>query len=147
MIGAAIIAPLRHPLLLAHQLATLDLLAEGRLVVQPTVSWHREEYEALGCRSSTRGEILDEHLAAFIELWRASPASFDGDFFSFHDVYLEPKPFRPDGPRMWFGGMLGGAVDRAAAGRLRPRLSPLRPADRRRDASRSSRRCRPPAVT
>ena len=40
LIGAAIIAPLRHPLLLAHQLATLDLLSEGRLVVQPTVSWH-----------------------------------------------------------------------------------------------------------
>ena len=45
---AAVIAPLRHPLLLAKQLATLDLLSEGRLVVQPTVSWHEEEYEALG---------------------------------------------------------------------------------------------------
>ncbi len=105
VIGAAIIAPLRHPLLLAHQLATLDLLAEGRLVVQPTVSWHREEYEALGVPFERRGEILDEQLAAFSELWRASPASFEGDFFSFHDVYLEPKAFRPDGPRMWFGGM------------------------------------------
>src|SRR3954470_9304298 len=45
---AAIMCPLRHPLLLAKQLATLDLLSEGRLVVQPTVSWHEEEYEALG---------------------------------------------------------------------------------------------------
>ena len=45
---AAVIAPLRHPLLLAKQLATLDLLAEGRLVVQPTVSWAAEEYAALG---------------------------------------------------------------------------------------------------
>jgi len=44
---AAIIAPLRHPLLLAKQLATLDLVAEGRLVVQPTVSWAAEEYAAL----------------------------------------------------------------------------------------------------
>ena len=48
LIGAAIIAPLRHPLLLAHQLATLDLLSEGRLVVQPTVSWHRDEYDGAG---------------------------------------------------------------------------------------------------
>jgi len=45
---AAVIAPLRHPLLLANQLATLDLLSRGRLVVQPTVSWHHHEYRALG---------------------------------------------------------------------------------------------------
>ncbi len=105
LIAAAIIAPLRHPLLLAHQLATLDLLSEGRLVVQPTVSWHREEYDALGVSFEQRGEILDEHLAAWSELWRATPASFDGRFFSFDDVYLEPKPFRPEGPRLWFGGI------------------------------------------
>src|ERR1700759_4022405 len=48
VIGGASVAPLRHPLLLAHQLAPLDLLSEGRLVVQPTVSWLREEYDALG---------------------------------------------------------------------------------------------------
>jgi probable F420-dependent oxidoreductase len=104
LIGAAIIAPLRHPLLLAHQLATLDLLSEGRLVVQPTVSWHRDEYAALGVPFERRGELLDEHLAAWSELWRATPASFEGSHYSFHDVYLEPKPFRPDGPRLWFGG-------------------------------------------
>jgi probable F420-dependent oxidoreductase len=104
LIGAAIIAPLRHPLLLAHQLATLDLLSDGRLVVQPTVSWHREEYAALGVPFERRGELLDEHLAAWSELWRATPASFAGSHYGFHDVYLEPKPFRADGPRLWFGG-------------------------------------------
>ncbi|MDQ6818494.1 MAG: TIGR03619 family F420-dependent LLM class oxidoreductase [Actinomycetota bacterium] len=104
LIGAAIIAPLRHPLLLAHQLATLDLLSEGRLVVQPTVSWHREEYDALGVPFERRGEMLDEHLAAWRELWRSTPASFEGRHYSFRDVHLMPKPHRPDGPRLWFGG-------------------------------------------
>jgi probable F420-dependent oxidoreductase len=105
LIGAAIIAPLRHPVLLAHQLATLDLLCEGRLVVQPTVSWLREEYEALGVPFEHRGELLDEHLAAWRALWSSSPASFAGRWYQFHDVYLEPKPYRPEGPRLWFGGM------------------------------------------
>ncbi len=105
LIGAAIIAPLRHPVLLAHQLATLDLLCEGRLVVQPTVSWHREEYAALGVPFERRGELLDEHLAAWRALWRPGPASFEGRWYRFSDVYLEPKPFRADGPRLWFGGM------------------------------------------
>jgi probable F420-dependent oxidoreductase len=101
---AAVIAPLRHPLLLAKQLATLDLLSEGRLVVQPTVSWHEEEYDALGVPFHQRGAILDEQLEAMAVAWRDTPASYSGSHFRFADVYLEPKPFRPEGPRMWFGG-------------------------------------------
>ncbi|MDX6686491.1 MAG: hypothetical protein QOF86_2619 [Baekduia sp.] len=108
LIGAAIIAPLRHPLLLAHQLAALDLLSEGRLVVQPTVSWHREEYAALGVDFAARGELLDEHLAAWRAAWTQSPASFAGEHYAFSDVWVEPKPYRPEGPRMWFGGMTMG---------------------------------------
>ena len=108
LIGAAIIAPLRHPVLLAHQLATLDLLCEGRLVVQPTVSWQREEYAALGVPFERRGELLDEHLSAWRVLWGSGPASFDGRCYRFSDVFLEPKPFRPDGPWLWFGGMTVG---------------------------------------
>src|SRR5689334_2509292 len=101
---AAIIAPLRHPLLLAKQLATLDLLGQGRLVVQPTVSWSREEYDALGVDFPLRGAILDEQLEAMQAAWTQTPAAFHGRFFDFSDVYCEPRPFRAGGPRMWFGG-------------------------------------------
>ncbi len=101
---AAIIAPLRHPLLLAKQLATLDLLAEGRLVVQPTVSWAADEYAALGVPFHERGAILDEQLEAMRAAWTDTPAAFSGSHFAFADAYCEPKPFRPGGPRMWFGG-------------------------------------------
>jgi len=104
LIAAAIIAPLRHPVLLAHQLATLDLLSGGRLVVQPTVSWLREEYEALGVPFHSRGVLLDEHLAAWRVLWRETPASYSGSHYRFSDVYLMPKPSRPEGPTLWFGG-------------------------------------------
>jgi probable F420-dependent oxidoreductase len=104
LVASSIIAPLRHPILLAKQLATLDLLSEGRLVVQPTVSWHRAEYDALGVPFERRGELLDEHLEAWRALWRDSPASFDGRHYRFADVWLEPKPFREGGPTLWFGG-------------------------------------------
>lgn len=104
VVAGAIIPPLRHPLLLAKDLATIDLLAEGRLVVQPTVSWQRAEYEAFGVPFSQRGRMLDEHLDAMFELWTTPEASFEGEFFSFDRVYSEPKPFRLAGPRMWFGG-------------------------------------------
>jgi probable F420-dependent oxidoreductase len=101
---AAIIAPLRHPLLLAKQLATLDLVAGGRLVVQPTVSWAEEEYVALGVPFRQRGAILDEQLEAMHAAWTQAPAAFEGAHFRFAGVYCEPKPFHAGGPRMWFGG-------------------------------------------
>ena len=104
LVASAVLAPLRHPLLLARELGTLDLLSEGRLVVQPGVSWSRDEYAALGVPFGKRGRILDEQLAILDLMWRETPASFSGEFFDFSDVFLEPKAFRPEGPRLWFGG-------------------------------------------
>ncbi len=104
LIAGAVLAPLRHPLMLARELGTLDLLSEGRLVVQPSVSWSRDEYTALGVPFSRRGEILDEQLEILSLVWGPSPASYHGTHFEFDDIYFEPKAFRPDGPRFWFGG-------------------------------------------
>jgi probable F420-dependent oxidoreductase len=104
LIAGAVIPPLRHPLLLAKELATLDLLSRGRLVVQPTVSWLLDEYRALGVRFEDRGALLDEHLEVWHLVWTESPASFDGRHHRFTDVYVEPKPYRAGGPPLWFGG-------------------------------------------
>jgi probable F420-dependent oxidoreductase len=104
LVAGAIIAPLRHPLLLAKELATLDLLSEGRLVVIPTVSWHRDEYDALGVPFSERGRILDEQLDVLAGAWGPFPVSHEGTYYSFGDVWLEPGPWRPEGPVLWFGG-------------------------------------------
>ena len=105
LVASAVIAPLRHPLLLARELGSLDLLSGGRLVVQPTVSWLEEEYAALGVPFRQRGDLLDEHLAAWRVLWRDTPASFNGRHYRFRDVYFEPKAFRPEGPPLWPGGV------------------------------------------
>lgn len=103
LFAVAVIPPLRHPLHLAKELATLDLLSEGRLVALPTVSWHRDEYAALGVPFEERGRRLDEHLDAWRRLWAPSPASFRGKYYGFDDVYCEPKPFRVGGPHLHFG--------------------------------------------
>jgi probable F420-dependent oxidoreductase len=103
LFAAAIIAPLRHPLTLAKSLATLDLLSEGRLVVLPTPSWHRAEYDALGVPFEARGERLDEHLAAWRAAWGPSPSSFQGRHYRFEDVHCEPKPFAASGVALHFG--------------------------------------------
>jgi probable F420-dependent oxidoreductase len=104
LVAGAVIAPLRHPLLVARELGSLDLLSGGRLVVLPTVSWLAEEYEALGVPFRQRGDLLDEHLAAWSVLWRDTPASYEGRHYAFRDVYFEPKAFRNTGPELWLGG-------------------------------------------
>jgi len=104
LVAGAVIAPLRHPLLIARELGSLDLISGGRLVVLPTVSWLAEEYAALGVPFRRRGDLLDEHLAAWAVLWRDTPASFAGEHYSFRDVYFEPKAYRPGGPALWLGG-------------------------------------------
>jgi probable F420-dependent oxidoreductase len=104
LVAGAVIAPLRHPLLIARELGSLDLLSGGRLVVLPTVSWLEEEYAALGVPFRSRGDLLDEHLRAWAVLWRDTPASYAGTHYSFRDVYFEPKAFRAGGPALWLGG-------------------------------------------
>jgi probable F420-dependent oxidoreductase len=104
LVAGAVIAPLRHPLLIARELGSLDLVSGGRLVVLPTVSWLDEEYTALGAAFHSRGDLLDEHLAAWATLWRQTPASHSGRHYPFRNVYFEPKSFRPEGPALWLGG-------------------------------------------
>jgi probable F420-dependent oxidoreductase len=104
LVAGAIISPLRHPLALAKDLATLDRLSGGRLIVLPTVSWHRDEYDALGVPFGQRGDILDEQLAIWSRAWAGSPFAFEGRHYRFGEVWLEPQPARPGGPALWFGG-------------------------------------------
>jgi probable F420-dependent oxidoreductase len=105
LVAGALISPLRHPLATAKDLATLDRLSGGRLVVQPTVSWHRDEYAALGVPFGQRGEILDEQLEIWARAWSGkSPVTYQGNHYSFGPIWIEPQPARPGGPALWFGG-------------------------------------------
>ena len=125
----AIIAPLRHPLLLAKQLATLDLLSEGRLVVLPTVSWHRDEYEALGVPFNRRGALLDEHLAAWRACWRRLAGELRGRALRVPRRLRGAEAVPPRGPddvvRRQHDPRSAAAPPRG----VRARLQPARPAD------------------
>ena len=105
LLAAALIAPLRHPLMLAKEFATLDLISEGRLIVMPGVSWQEEEFAALGVPFKHRGAILDEQLQIWAKLWReGSPVHHRGEHFQFDSVYVEPQPYLASGVALWIGG-------------------------------------------
>jgi hypothetical protein len=84
-------------------------------VVLPTVSWHEDEYLALGVDFHRRGELLDEQLEVWRLAWTTSPVAFHGRHYDFDDVWVEPKAFRSGGPTLWFGGS---TVHAAVARRL-----------------------------
>jgi probable F420-dependent oxidoreductase len=99
-----LIAPLRSAIVLAKQAATADLLSRGRLVLGVGSGWQPAELEAGGVPYAERHERLDETIAACRVLWQDSPASFDGRFERFHEVFCEPRPVRPGGVPIWLAG-------------------------------------------
>uniref|UniRef100_A0AAU1M3U5 LLM class flavin-dependent oxidoreductase n=1 Tax=Streptomyces sp. NBC_00148 TaxID=2903626 RepID=A0AAU1M3U5_9ACTN len=109
LLGTAVLLPaLRHPILLAHQLATLDRLADGRLIVGmgagfPTAGTHAQ-FDAIGVPFRTRVSRLEESIEAMRRLWSGTDVSFDGRHFRFRDVTLAPRPTRPEGPPIWLAG-------------------------------------------
>lgn len=87
-----LVAPLRPALLLAKQIATLDVLSRGRTRIGMGVGWQRAEYEAAGIPFERRFGRLEETVAACRELWGAPPASFTGTGFGFDDFHCLPRP-------------------------------------------------------
>jgi probable F420-dependent oxidoreductase len=110
-----LLLPEHNPLLLAKQAATLDVLSGGRLVLGVGVGWSREEFVALGVPFARRGERADEYLRAMRILWREDVASFAGEFVSFDEVRVNPKPIRHRQIPFVIGGNSDAALRRAAA--------------------------------
>jgi len=102
--ATATLVPLRPPLLNAKQWATLDLLSGGRVTITPIAGWQHEEYAAFGIPFAERSGRLDEQLEIMRLVWRETPASYEGRFYRFKDIYVMPKPVQPDGPEMIIGG-------------------------------------------
>ncbi|MBE3603348.1 LLM class F420-dependent oxidoreductase [bacterium] len=108
-----VILPQRHPLYLAKQLATIDLLSHGRMILGIGSGWMKEEFAAVGVDFHRRGAITDESIQAMRAVWNDNPASFHGQHFHFHDVKSLPKPVQPGGVPIHVGGHSAAAARRA----------------------------------
>lgn len=104
---AAYVLPLRHPIAAAKELAMLDGLCEGRLIAGVAAGSHAPEFAALGVPFEERGRRLSEGIEAVLALWTEPQASFQGEFWSFTDVALRPKPVQEPHPPLWIGSWTG----------------------------------------
>lgn len=110
-----LLAALRRPVVLAKQLATLDVLSGGRLDLGVGVGWQRAEYDAAGLDFERRGRLLDHTLDVCETLWREDSADYDADGLSFTGIHQQPKPVQPDGIPLWISGTANRRVARRLA--------------------------------
>jgi probable F420-dependent oxidoreductase len=110
-----VILPQRNPLVLAKQVASLDVLSGGRLLLGVGAGWLEPEMTAVGVPMSERGGRTDEYLDAMRALWTQPAPSYQGRYVAFEHVDAHPRPVRPDGPRIVIGGHSPAAFRRAVA--------------------------------
>ena len=104
-----LILPQRNPVVLAKQVATLDVLSNGRVTLGVGAGWLEEEFTALGASFADRGDRTDEAIRLMREIWTEELPSFSGKFNSFHDIYVRPMPVQRPVPIV-----VGGHSKRAA---------------------------------
>lgn len=110
-----LLLPLRHPSLVAKQIASLDELSGGRVILGVGVGGEgAKDFEAVGVARPERGSRCDEAIRVLRALWTERPASHRGRHFHFEDVTIDPPPRQPGGPPLWIGGRSPAALRRAA---------------------------------
>lgn len=115
---SVVVVPMRSAVELAKQLATLDALSGGRLIVGVGVGWNKTEFGNLGLaeRFHQRGAYLDEAITLWRQLWSGNEGPFEGRFHSFAEVRFGPLPVQGAELPVWIGGRDPAALRRA--GRL-----------------------------
>jgi probable F420-dependent oxidoreductase len=111
---SVIVLPMRHPLPLAKELATLQNLSEGRLILGAGVGWMEAEFAALGAPFRERGRRMDEGIAMMRAVWSQDPVSFPARHIPavIEDMRVLPQPIKPI--PIWIGGSSEAALSRAS---------------------------------
>jgi probable F420-dependent oxidoreductase len=108
-----IVLPQRQPLVLAKQLASLDVLSNGRLMFGFGVGWCAPEFQALGVPFEHRGSRGDDYLAAMRAVWMQEKPAYQGRYVTFAGVQAQPQPLQRPTPPIIVGGRTPAAFRRA----------------------------------
>ncbi len=109
-----LILPQRHPLYTAKEAATLDVLSGGRFLLGIGIGWMKDEFDALGIPFAERAGRTDETIVAMRSLWKGEAEAFDGKYFQWGPLEMNPKPVQRGGVPIVVGGHSVAAARRAA---------------------------------
>jgi probable F420-dependent oxidoreductase len=129
----------RDPIQLAKEVASLDMISEGRVILGVGAGWNAEEMENHGVPFATRWKVVREKVLAMKTIWSEDEPEYHGDFVDFDKLWSWPKPVQPGGPPIWLGAQSKWAYDRVVdycdgwmpigiAGDLGPGIEALRAA-------------------
>ncbi len=115
-IGTAVyLIPLRHPIAIAKQVTSLDLLSHGRFIFGAGVGGEiQREFDAVEVPVRERGRRTDEGLEIITRVLSEDHVTFEGNHFQIHDVTLAPRPHQKPYPPIWVGGRSDAAIRRTA---------------------------------
>jgi probable F420-dependent oxidoreductase len=108
---SVIVLPLRPPPIVAKEIASLDILSNGRVVFGVGNGWWDKEFEACGIPKRERGARTSESIEIIEKLWTNENVSYSGRFYNFKDVSIVPKPIQKPRPPIWMAG--GSATGKA----------------------------------
>lgn len=103
----------RDPIQLAKEVASLDMISEGRVILGVGAGWNAEEMENHGVDFKTRWKLVREKVLAMKTIWTEDEPEFHGEFVDFDKLWSWPKPVQKGGPRIWLGAQSKWAFDRA----------------------------------
>jgi alkanesulfonate monooxygenase SsuD/methylene tetrahydromethanopterin reductase-like flavin-dependent oxidoreductase (luciferase family) len=113
LVTQIMIAPLYHPVMLAEELATLDVVTEGRLVFGAGIGYRPEEFDYLGIPFKERAARTDEILELLVRLWTEDEVTHHGRFFHLDGVRPHLKPVQSPHPPIWVGAQSVAGARRA----------------------------------
>lgn len=111
---SVLLMPLHNPVMLARQLATLDVLSGGRVRVGLGQGWSVDEFEAAGAASGQRGARADEFVQVLKAIWTTDPAEFSGEHYTLPRSILQPKPVQRPHPPIFMAAYVPSALERVA---------------------------------
>ena len=109
-----VILALHDPVELAEQVATLDELSDGRVILGVGLGYRPYEFEQIGLDFRQRVSRFEEAIAVLRAAWRDEPANFEGRHFHLRNANVAPKPVQRPSPPIWIGAQTPPAIDRAA---------------------------------
>ena len=108
------LVPQRDPITLAKEIASLDVVSNGRVLLGVGAGWNREELAHHGVEFKDRWRVLKEKIHVMKTIWNEHEPSFDGEFVKFDPMWSYPKPVQKGGPKIWIGANSKWVPDRIA---------------------------------
>jgi probable F420-dependent oxidoreductase len=118
-----LVLPLRSPVYFAKEWATLDVLTGGRTILGLGVGWHEEEFALMGVPYRERGPRTSEAIEVLKALWASDDVTYQGKYYQFRNLTIDPKPVQAPHPPIWIGG--GTQPSEKVYGQTVPNIDPV----------------------